>query len=394
MSGFGLWSLQGLRRGGSRFAAAVLCASLTGILLSCSSQPDVAQTSGLASTAEKAEAESLSTLPPLDAESEAVSPGKPGLAPPGALTALPSVAELVSKVRPTVASISVEAVTRGLFFDFLDTGAGSGTVVRPDGYIVTNYHVVQGAKGIKVNLPNGATYDATVVGRDLLTDLAVIKIDAEDLPTASFVPSDDLQIGDWVVAVGNALALRGGPTVTLGIVSARGRTVNTERGRLYDLIQTDAAINNGNSGGPLVNLNGGVVGINTVMLRQAQGIGFAISSSVANRIIASLIEHGRVARPLIGLLGEDFTPALASQLNMEPAVGIIVSHSTPNGPAYTAGIRLGDVITKIDGVPTPDMAHFLTLLWTYAVGDIVEVEYISSGKTLLTSVALAERPPD
>ena len=313
---------------------------------------------------------------------------------PSAIGMLPSVSELVSKVEPAVASIAVESISRGLFFDFTDEGAGSGMVVRPDGYIVTNFHVIQNANDIRVNLPSGETYDAIVVGRDKLTDLAIIKIDAQDLRTVTFGNSDALRVGDWVVALGNVLALKGGPTVTLGIVSAKGRTTTTERGNLYDLIQTDAAINDGNSGGPLVNLDGEVVGINTAIIRQARGIGFAVSSSVATPIIDSLIEHGRVVRPLIGLVGADVTPARANQLNLSVTEGVIVTRLSRNGPAYLGGIRVGDIVTKIDEIPTPDMARFLSLLWTYDVSDVVTVEYVSDHETLLAQVELLERPPD
>ena len=327
-------------------------------------------------------------------EAELASPVKTTLPPPATLASLPSISELVEKVKPAVASIAVESLTRGLFFDFTDEGAGTGMVVRPDGYIITNFHVIQNTNEIKVNLPNGETYEARVVGGDRVTDLAIIKIDAEDLPTVSFGESDSVKVGDWVVAVGNALALKGGPTVTLGIVSARGRTISTERGTLYDTIQTDAAINDGNSGGPLVNLDGEVIGINTAILRQAQGMGFAVSSSVATPIMNSLIEHGRVVRPLIGLSGADATPARANRLNLNLTGGVIVTRMSRDGPAYKAGIRVGDVISRIDGIPTPDMARFLTLLWTYNVGDTVEVEYVSAGETAVTVVELAERPPD
>ena len=313
---------------------------------------------------------------------------------PATLGSLPSIAKLVERVKPAVASISVESLTRGLFFDFTDEGAGSGIVVRPDGYILTNYHVIQGAQQIMVNLPNGETYQATPVGRDILTDLAIIKIDGENLPTATFGDSDGLKVGDWVVALGNAMALKGGPTVTLGIVSARGRTADTERGTLYDMIQTDAAINDGNSGGPLVNLDGDVVGINTAIVRDAQGIGFAVSSSVASQIIDNLIEHGRVVRPLIGLTGADVTPARANQLNLNVAEGVIVTRASLDGPAYKGGIRVGDVVTKMDEIDTPDMARFLTLLWTYQVDDVVQLEYLRDNKTFVTSVVLAERPPE
>ena len=309
-----------------------------------------------------------------------------------AFASLPSLSEVVDSVKPAVASIAVESVSRGLFFDFTNEGAGSGMVIRPDGYIVTNYHVIQESTEVKVTLPDGGVYDATIVGWDRLTDLAILKIEAENLPTVTFGESDGLKAGDWVMALGNALALKGGPTVTLGIISARGRTVDTQRGSLYDMIQTDAAINDGNSGGPLVNLSGEVVGINTAMRRGAQGIGFAVSSSVADPIIRSLVEHGRVVRPLIGLTGADVTPARASTLDLNVTEGIITTRMPRDGPAYQAGIRVGDVITSLDGVPTPDMAHFLTLLWTYDVGDVVKVDYISNNRKLVATVELVERP--
>ncbi len=334
------------------------------------------------------------TSSPANSDNGLASPLAIDLPPPLTLDSLPSISKLVEMVKPAVASISVESLSRGLFFDFADEGTGSGMVVRPDGYIVTNFHVVQNATEIQVSLPDGQTYEGRVVDRDVLTDLAIVKIDAEDLPTVTFGESDVLEVGDWVVALGNALALRGGPTVTLGIVSALGRTIDTERGALYDLLQTDAAINDGNSGGPLVNLAGEVVGINTAILRDAQGIGFAISSSVASPIIDSLIEHGRVVRPLIGLSGADVTPARAARLNLTVTEGIIATRMSRDGPAALAGIQVGDVIISLDGIPTPDMARFLTLLWTYDVDDEIEVEYVSNGQLLVTSVNLAERPPE
>ena len=330
------------------------------------------------------------TAPPLPAAPVAVT-----LPPPSALTTLPSISNLVERVNPTVASIAVESVTRGVFFDFNDEGAGSGVVIRDDGYIVTNYHVVQNADEIAVSLPSGDNYTAKIVGQDLITDLAVIKVDTEEpLPTAKLVSSDTVDVGDWVVAVGNSLALKGGPTVTLGIISAKGRTIDTQHGVLYDMIQTDAAINDGNSGGPVVNMNGDVIGISTAIYRQAQGIGFAVSSTVAAPIIDSLIEHGRVVRPLIGLSGTDVTPANANRLNLPVDEGIIITRMARDGPAARAGLQVGDVVIKMDGIPTPDMAKFLTRLWTYEVDDVVELEYISNGQFAIAEVHLAERPPD
>ncbi len=306
---------------------------------------------------------------------------------------LPSITELVSEVESAVVSINVESVNRGMFFDFTNQGAGSGVIISADGYIVTNYHVVQDVMGIVVNLPDGRAYDAEIVGWDLLTDLAVLKIEPDDeLPTAVWGDSDSLRVGDWVVAVGNALALRGGPTVTLGIVSARGRTIRTEREPLYDMIQTDAAINDGNSGGPLINMDGEVIGISTAMLRQAQGIGFAISSETALPIVDSLIEHGRVIRPLMGMTGEDVTAAIANRLDLPVREGVIVTRLSSDGPAVEAGMEVGDVIVSMDGIPISHMGEFLTLLWSYDVGDSVQVEYMRGDQLFEALVTLEERP--
>lgn len=280
-----------------------------------------------------------------------------------------------------------------MFVQFDDIGSGTGIIVSSDGHIVTNYHVIQNALGIKATLTNGDTYDASVIGYDRLTDLAVVKVDSNNLPAAEFADSATIRVGDPVIAVGNALALKGGPTVTLGIVSARGRTANTDHGTLYDMIQTDAAINNGNSGGPLMDMNGKVIGVTTAILRQAQGIGFAVSSDVVTPIINSLIENGRVIRPLIGISGDDVTPIRSHQLGLLVSDGIIVTRIIQDGPAYVSGIRLGDVITKLNDIPTPDMATFLSLLWTYQVGDTVIAEYVRGSDTFVTSVDLGERPP-
>ena len=292
-----------------------------------------------------------------------------------------------------MASIHVESVNRGVFFDFTDEGAGSGIIVRPDGYVVTNFHVIQGVVGINVSLPSGETYEAQVIGWDVVSDLAVLKIEPEEpLQVVNWGSSDDIRVGDWVVALGNALALKGGPTVTLGIISALGRTIRTEREPLYDMIQTDAAINDGNSGGPLMNLNGEVIGINTAILRQAQGIGFAIGSEAARPIIDSLIEHGRVVRPLMGLSVDDVTPALANHLGLNVKEGVVIIRLASRGPAFNAGLQVGDVIVSMDGIPTVDSGGFLTMLWTYEVDDTIHLEFVRENKTFETTVDLEERP--
>ncbi len=305
---------------------------------------------------------------------------------------LPSIADLVDSVELVVASISVESVSRGLFFDFTNEGAGSGIIISSDGYILTNYHVIHDVVGVKVNLPNGDTYDAEIVGWDVVTDLAVLKIYPDDeLPVAEWGNSDDMRVGDWVVALGNALSLRGEPTVTLGIISALGRTVPTERGPLYHMIQTDAAINDGNSGGPLVNMDGKVIGISTAIIRQAQGIGFAVGSETALPIVESLIDHGEVVRPSMDLSVEDVTPAISNRLGLNVEEGVIITRISQRGAAFNAGLQVGDVVTSLDGIPTGGVSQFLTLLWSYEVGDSVEINYIRSNKQFEASIELAER---
>ncbi|PKB79678.1 MAG: hypothetical protein BZY88_12110 [SAR202 cluster bacterium Io17-Chloro-G9] len=313
-------------------------------------------------------------------------------APDAGTQVLPSIADVVEKVTPWVASITVEASRRGLFTNFPEEAAGSGFVVRADGYIVTNSHVIQGAEQIQVHLPSGGTYDAVLVGADDVRDLAVLKIDATGLEAARFADGGT-RVGDWVMTMGNALDLKGAPTVTLGIISGLGRTIQTEQYPLYyyDLIQTDAAINSGNSGGPLVDLNGEVVGINQATLRQAEGISFAISAATAIPVIDSLIEFGRVIRPRIGFDGDDVTPARVARFQLGVDHGVIVTRIARDGPAFEAGIRIGNIVTMIDGIPTPDMATFLGLLWSYQVGDSIQIEYVRGDEFLMTVVELGER---
>lgn len=395
MSGSGLWHYQ---RRGSRtslfsatlaiFAFATACGT-TAIPSTLKPAPAVVEVA----TALPVPVVQPPTLQPANGASVTPATAAGSLPTIQSVTYLPSIANLVDKVNPAVASISVESVSRGLFFDFTDQGAGSGIVLNAEGHVVTNWHVIQDVRGIRVNLPNGKTYDATIIGGDIVTDLAVIKIEPDEpLIPAEFGNSVGVKVGDWVVAVGNALALKGGPTVTMGIISAKGRTVRTGRGDLYDMFQTDAAINDGNSGGPLVNLEGEVIGISTAMLKEAQGIGFAISSNAAIPIIESLIEHGRVMRPLIGLSGNDVTPAIANRFNYNVDDGVVVTRLGRGGPADVAGLAVGDVITKLDGIPTPDMARFLTLLWSYSAGDTIKIEFLRKNRLGETNVDLVERP--
>ena len=302
-----------------------------------------------------------------------------------------SVSEAVEKVTPWVASITTESSQISKFYTVKGEGAGTGIVTKSNGYILTNAHVIENAKEINVHLPNQPTYKAKIVGIDKVSDLAVLKINAKNLEFASFTNSDKLKVGQWVLTVGNALALKGGPTVTIGIISGLNRTITTSIGQFHGLIQTDAAINEGNSGGPLINLRGEVVGINQATVRGAQGIGFAIESNVASKILESLIETGKVIRPFFGISGQDFTKAIANELRIKHYEGIIVTTTTSNGPASESGIQAGDVITKLNDIHTPDMNKFLDALWKFSPGDKISVEFYRNQTKNIVTLTLIER---
>ena len=306
---------------------------------------------------------------------------------------LPSFADLVEEIQPWVVSITTEQFVRGIFSTFRGDGAGSGFIIRSDGHIVTNEHVIRGAQEIEARLWNGESYTATVVGADVVADIAVLKIDADDLPFATMADKDRVRVGDWVMTLGNALDLKGGPTATLGIVSGIGRTIETEQGQqFFDLIQTDATINSGNSGGPLVDLDGTVIGISQAVLAEAR-FGFAINAVVAAPIIESLIEIGYVSRPDIGVKGDDIDGEIARSFDLSVRNGVVVTAVDRDGPAYAAGVRVGDVISKLDDIPTPDLAAFKRLLWKYDPGDDVVIEYIRGNTANAATATLGREQP-
>lgn len=228
--------------------------------------------------------------------------------------------------------------TQGLPRTQVQTGMGSGFIVSEEGYIITNHHVIEGASQIRVTLATDKSYSARVVGADRELDLAVLKINPQGkLPTLQFGSSEKIEVGDWVLAIGNPYGLD--HTVTVGVISAKGRPVNIEDRRFRNLLQTDASINPGNSGGPLINLNGEVVGVNTAVNAKAQGIGFAIPSSTVVSVYNQLITKGTVAHPYIGV---SIQPS-------QDQKGVVVSGVVPDSPAMTAGLRPGDIILQFKG---------------------------------------------
>jgi len=260
---------------------------------------------------------------------------------------------------------------------------------------VTNNHVVEGAESITVTLPDGRTFDATLVGTDPLTDLAVVKIEGIDLPTIPFGDSSTLRAGDWVVAIGNALALPGGPTVTVGVVSALGRSIQEQNGvTLYDVIQTDAAINPGNSGGPLLNLRGEIVGINTAKIStvEVSGVGFAVSANTARPVVEELIEEGHVTRPYLGISLLTVNSAVASQLGLATDKGALVTVVVPDTPAEEAGLLAGDVIIAADGQEVITADDMVLAIRAHKVGDLMELTYLRDGEENTALITLVERP--
>jgi len=309
------------------------------------------------------------------------------------LSSLPSVADIVEQVEPSVVYISVEYVESSFFFQTVRTKTGSGVMLSPEGYIMTNNHVIEDARSVEVVLPNDpTTYEAEIVGMDPFTDLAVIKIEGRDFPSVRFADTSRLRIGDWVIAIGNALGLEGGPSVTVGIVSNLDRSVALGESRNYDIIQTDAAINQGNSGGPLVDLAGNVVGINTFIISTAENIGFAINASTASRVYDDVVRTGRVTNPYLGVRLQTMTPAVASSLDLARDRGVLVAFVESGSPSDIAGLEVNDVITRFQGQEVDDAAQVIKLLWHFRVGDNVAITYWRGAEQRDTTVTLAERP--
>ena len=272
---------------------------------------------------------------------------------------------------------------------------GSGFIVDPSGFIVTNNHVVKNGTDIKVTLSDGTTLDAKVVGTDAKTDLAVLKVDAgHPLPAVPFGDSDKAQVGDWVMAVGNPFGLGG--TVTAGILSARGRDIG--EGPYDQFLQVDAAINQGNSGGPTFNTQGQVIGVNTAILSPngggSVGIGFAIPSSVARQVVDQLEKGGSVARGFLGVAVQPITPDMEQALGLSATKGALVADVTSDSPAAKAGIKTGDVITGFNGHPIGAVRDLTTTVAGTAAGTRASVELVRDGKQMQVSAEVTKLKDD
>src|ERR671930_844868 len=254
----------------------------------------------------------------------------------------------VSKAVVNIASVRI--VQDQLYRVFPAEGVGSGVIIDERCHVLTNNHVVEEAQRLKITLTDGRIFNGRVKGTDEATDLAVVKLDStETLPFAALGNSDDLKIGQIVIAIGNPFGLTGGPTVTAGIVSSLNRKIQFDKG-ILELIQTDAAINLGNSGGPLLNTNGEVIAINTAKMPYANGIGFAVPINIARSVVSELIQNGRVInRPWIGISYVKITRQLSQYYRLPTTEGVLIANVEPHSPAYYAGLRKGDIIEMVDG---------------------------------------------
>jgi serine protease Do len=352
------------------------------------------------------------------------SSGAPEIPEAQAVTAAPagvakvplSFSELAERVKPAVVNISTSKTFKGRgrgnapfggspfgddFFDrffgdmprreFKQRSLGSGFIISNDGYIFTNNHVVEQADKILVKTSDGKEYEAKVIGTDPNTDIALIKIKAENsLPVAEIGDSEKVKVGEWVIAIGNPFGLDA--TVTAGIVSAKGRVIGA--GPYDNFIQTDASINPGNSGGPLFSMEGKVIGINTAIVAHGQGIGFAIPISMAKSILADLKTKGKVTRGWMGISVQDITDDIARNLNHKSKNGALVSDVFKGDPADKAGIKIGDIITEINGKPIKDTHELLLIIAGLQVGQKMVIKAIRDGKEMSFQVTVGERRED
>lgn len=312
---------------------------------------------------------------------------------------LPDFARVAEAVSPSVVSLRIEARRQVQSFvhpffggpaEQLQRGMGSGVIIRSDGYILTNNHVVAGADRIEVRLHDNRRFEGKVIGTDPATDLAVVKIEAKGLKAAKFADARKVKPGQWVVAIGSPFGLD--YTVTTGVVSAVGRG-GFGMAEIEDFVQTDASINPGNSGGPLVDLDGNVVGINTMIHGRGTGIGFAAPADLAERVAAELIEHGAVRRAFIGVGFQDLTPALSRELGVDDdRGGAVVSQVVPGGPAARAGLREGDVVVAVDGERIHEGRELQRAVLRKGVGATLRLEVVRDGKRRTLTVKTDERP--
>jgi S1-C subfamily serine protease len=302
--------------------------------------------------------------------------------------------EAVRELEPSVVQISTDSVAISQYNQIVpQTGVGSGIILDKAGNILTNNHVVEGADYVTVTLSDGRSYPANLVGSDSITDLAVIKIAAAKLTPAKFGKSSNLEVGEDVIAVGHALGLKGGPTVSKGVVSALDRTIQTDAQKaMVDLIQTDASINPGNSGGPLANSRGEVIGINTAIINDSNGIGFAINIDDANVVVDQILRSGYVMRGFLGITPFNVTDSIRKQLNLPVADGVIIAGVVKGFPADESGLLTEDVIVMLNKAAIENSGDLSKFLLNNPPGSSVEVSFYRNGELRKVELVLADKP--
>jgi serine protease Do len=339
------------------------------------------------------------STPPITTPTTPPTPINPDWTPPPTANQsveLPSIAGVVALVKPSVVAINTEATILSFFGPALQQGAGSGWILDEDGIIVTNNHVVEGAETITVTMDDGRTFtiDNKSVFTDPLSDLAILKIDAKNLPALSVGDSTKLRVGDWVVAIGNSLGR--GTRATVGIISQLGVSLQVDQGQtLYNLIDTSAVINPGNSGGPLVNLAGEVVGITSakIVATGAEATGFAISSEEAINIMQALVNKGYVVRPWLGVSLYTVDQMAVRQLKLAVDTGILLVEVAGGSPSAQAGLKAGDVIVSMGGKEVANVQELTQVLYASQIGQPMEITFWRGDTKNTTQVIPAESPP-
>jgi serine protease Do len=301
--------------------------------------------------------------------------------------------DTLEKVSKGVVNISTVKLVHNIFYQAVPVGGmGSGTIIDADGLILTNNHVVGGAEKINVTLWNNQVLEGTIAGACAVHDIAVVKVKAKDLQPAQMGDSDNLRVGQRVYAIGNPFGLAGGPSVTSGVVSAINRTIESERGLIENLVQTDASINPGNSGGPLVDMGGKVVAINTAIIPYAQGIGFAIPINFAKSCADDILTEGAAKKPWLGIIGLSITQQIARYYNLPVDHGVLVTKVADGSPAEKAGMADGDIILQIDNVELRRIEDLVVQLRKMKVGEKVKIFALRDGREYFFEFKLRETP--
>lgn len=303
------------------------------------------------------------------------------------------VTQAVERLGESIVGVSSMRLERRFFGIVPLEGQGSGIILDKKGLIVTNNHVIDGANQVRLSLKDGRTFTGEVVGSDEATDVAVIRVNADDLPAAELGDSELVKVGQFVLAIGNALALPGGPTVSMGVLSAKGRPLPGSDFIFEGLLQTDAAVNPGNSGGPLADLDGRIIGITTMMIPYAQGMGFAIPINTVKHIVQEILENGRVSRRWIGISGIDVTPQLARRYSLQSEYGFLVAEVVPRSPADYAGLRNGDVIVGAAGNEVRHTKDLLVAISKVRPGDNLRLDINRLSRRGTVDVRPSETPP-